>query len=238
MRLAFCDDQAFFVDKISAEVNYYLSQRNLFCVCDKFTCADKLLSACKQRSYDAVFLDVDMPEQNGIDAAAEIQKLLPQCIFIFVSAHIKYATEGYYVNALRYILKSQTEAVLPNCLEALLEKLGTQEHMISLYIEGEITRRQLSDILYFEGAQHYVVVHLANTKVNKELAREKLTELECRLESKGFLRIQKSLLVNMHYVASMKNYIVTLCNGHQLKASETNFSAIRGKYLLWKGDMI
>lgn len=238
MRLAFCDDQAFFVDKISTEVDCYFLKRNIGCVCDKFVSASKLLLACKTTAYDAVFLDVDMPEQNGIDTAAEIQKLLPHCVFIFISAHIEYATEGYYVNALRYILKSHTETVLPNCLEALVEKIGSKEDKIELYINGESTPRKLSDILYFEGAQHYVVVHFSNIKAQKELASVKLTDLEDRLELKGFLRIHKSLLVNMRHITLIRNYTATLSNTEQLKVSETNYAAIRGKYLLWKGDNI
>ncbi|MEG0483903.1 MAG: LytTR family DNA-binding domain-containing protein [Oscillospiraceae bacterium] len=238
MRLAFCDDQAFFVDKISAEVNFYFLKRNITCVYDKFVSASKLLLACKTNTYDAIFLDVDMPEQNGIDTAAEIQKLLPKCIFIFISAHIEYATEGYYVNALRYILKSQTETVLPNCLETLLEKVDSQEDIIKVYINGEDTQRKLSDILYFEGAQHYVIIHPSDLKAPKELVSVKLTELECRLESKGFLRIHKSLLVNMRYITLIRNYTATLSNAEQLKVSETNYATIRGKYLLWKGDNI
>ncbi|MEG1926550.1 MAG: LytTR family DNA-binding domain-containing protein, partial [Ruthenibacterium sp.] len=216
----------------------YFLKRNIACICDKFVSASKLLLACKTTAYDAVFLDVDMPEQNGIDTAAEIQRLLPQCIFIFISAHIEYATEGYYVNALRYILKSQTETVLPNCLETLLEKVGSQEDSIKLYINGEGTQRKLSDILYFEGAQHYVVIHTSNVKAPKELASVKLTELECQLVPKGFLRIHKSLLVNMRHITLIRNYTASLSNAEQLKVSEISYAAIRGKYLLWKGDNI
>lgn len=238
MRLAFCDDEAFFVNKISAAVNRYFSQRNVLCACDKFVSASKLLLACKTTTYDAVFLDVDMPEQNGIDTAAEIKKLLPQCAFIFVSAHIEYATQGYYVNAIRYVLKSHLEAVLPNCLDALLERMKPQAGEMILLVEGKDVRRKLSDIIYFEGAQHYVAVHYFEQKSANELACAKLNDLEQQLKERGFLRIQKSLLVNLRYVCSIKNYIVTLRNGTQLKVSETNYATIRVKYLLWKGDNI
>lgn len=238
MKLAFCDDQIFFVDKISTQVNSYLSKRNIMCICDKFTCAKELILACNDTLYDAIFLDVEMPTQNGITIAAQIQKILPSCLFIFVSAHMEYALEGYHVNALRYILKSQAETTLPNCLDTLMEKINNKEDMITLYIDGKDTNRKLSDILYFEGAQHYVIVNTVKGKNAKVLASARLTELEQQLKCRGFLRIQKSLLVNAQYIVSIKNYTATLYNGEELKTSEANYAALRKEYLLWKGDNI
>lgn len=55
LRLTFCDDQAFFADKISAQVNKYFSSRNNLCVCDKYTHANELILACNNTPYDAVF---------------------------------------------------------------------------------------------------------------------------------------------------------------------------------------
>lgn len=176
-----------------------------------------------------------MPEQNGIDAAAEIQRISPHTLLVFVSAFIEYAPIGYTVQAMRFLLKQQLDELLPDCLEVLIKKLLPNDNTIVLRIDGIDKKINLSDILYLEGAQHYVMIYRANSNSCRELTINTLYKLEQQLEKKSFLRIHKSFIVNMNYIANMSNYSALLIGGKVLPVSEVMFAAIRNKYVLWKG---
>lgn len=233
MRIAICDDEVCFVKKASSLISSYYSKRGILCTCDEFVSPFNLLAKCNATFYDAVFLDVDMPEQNGIEVAAEIRKISPKTVLLFISAHLEYAPEGYEVEAMRYILKQQMESILPNCLDKLQQKLHPEEFQITLNIGNTDKKVDLTEVLYFEGAQHYVLMY--TTSQRRELVAISLSTLEQLLIKKPFLRIHKSYIVNMQYITEMKNYRVKLSNETILRASELKFSQIRSEYLLWQG---
>ena len=53
----------------------------------------------------AVFLDIDMPEMNGLEVASQIRQHYPDLILVFITAFLQFAPSGYKVSAFRYILK-------------------------------------------------------------------------------------------------------------------------------------
>ena len=84
--------------------------------------------------YDVYILDVEMPEQNGLEVAKHIRQFQPNAALLFLSSHLNYATEGYKVQALRYVPKLDLENALPEALEqalATLEKTDTRSIMCS-----------------------------------------------------------------------------------------------------------
>lgn len=235
MHIAFCDNNISFLNHLSKMVREHLHKLKIKYTYQLFDSTSSLVLSCQNNRYDAIFLNMS-PTQNGVSAATKIQRFLPKCIFIFVSEYIEFATEGYYVNTLRYILKSKIENILPDCMKALLHQLNVNSPTISLYVNGQTVQRALYDILYFEGAQHFVIVNYLHSTTPKEIASKKLFLLEQELSTKGFLRIQKSFLVNMSYITSLRNYKVYLCTGEQLNVSEKNFSKIKQEFLLWKSN--
>lgn len=65
---------------------------------------------------------------------------------------------------------------------------------------------------------------------------EKISTMAEKLESKGFIRIQKSFIVNMRYIRDINNYIVTLTNGETLKTTIREYGKILDAWTLWKGE--
>lgn len=118
------------------------------------------------------------------------------------------------------------------------EEAGTvaapaKEHIQLSGKEG-ILDFEVAEILYFEGsASRQVLVHTADGQVIP--CRGKLSTLEQALEPKGFLRIQKSYLVNMAHIRRIKNYLACLDNGEELKTTERNYRQICDRFLNWTG---
>jgi DNA-binding LytR/AlgR family response regulator len=93
----------------------------------------------------------------------------------------------------------------------------------------------VSQILYFEGASgRKVYLHTAGNGNTVMECVAKLSELEAELSEQGFLRIQRSFLVNMQHIAQLRNYEVLLSNGEKLKTSRQQFSEVKSAYTLWR----
>ena len=93
----------------------------------------------------------------------------------------------------------------------------------------------VNDILYLESHRRIIVMHLLDEKRPAYQFYGNITELSKKIEPLGFLRIQKSYLVNMHYVEIFQYNKVQLRGGLCLAPSEKNYSELKQKYLHWRG---
>lgn len=93
-------------------------------IAGKFTSSLEAVEAIADLAPDAVFLDIEMPGLNGLDAAAEILALLPETAIIFVTAYSHHAVKAFELNAIDYLVKPVQPKRLDKALERLAERLA------------------------------------------------------------------------------------------------------------------
>lgn len=93
----------------------------------------------------------------------------------------------------------------------------------------------VDDILYLESEKHTVHIHMLCGNFDQYSCYSSLQSFEKKLHPLGFLRIQKSYLVNMRHIKKLQCSEVILENGLTLPVSGKNYSEIKRAYLLWKG---
>lgn len=233
MRFVILDDDILFAKVLQDQISMGCAKRDWQLSCEIFSSPQKLLESDLSR-IQVAFLDIDMPEINGIEVAFSIQKKYPNIILVFVTNYIQYAPVGYKTNAFRYILKSQYREEIDSSLDAIKEKILEDNETILINQKDFTLEIALKEILYFEGTPYRRVL-LHTTYSEKLECLGKLGDYEKRLQEKGFVRIHKSFLVNMCYITQLANYSVRLKNGIKLKASESNYKQISNQYLVWKG---
>lgn len=110
---------------------------------------------------------------------------------------------------------------------------------LQIQINGEVIDLPLENILFFEVQQHNITAHLQRSPLRKDIKTYSyygsLTELEQKLEPRGFLRIHKSYLVNMKHLKKFQCREATLDNGMTLRVGEKSYAENKQKFLLWKG---
>ena len=130
IQIALCDDDSQFVSKITGLIQSLLQDGTDSPVITTYINPTALMDAISDgERYDVYILDVEMPEQNGLEVAKHIRQFQPNAAQLFLSSHLNYATEGYKVQALRYVPKLDLENALPEALEqalATLEKTDTR----------------------------------------------------------------------------------------------------------------
>jgi len=202
----------------------------------------------RQRRPDLVLLDVQMPEMDGFGV---LRALGPEHMppFIFVTAHDRYAIQAFEVNAIDYLLKPVTRERCSQALSRVRERIATQgpdnRHVLALLQQmaapprylarvalrsgGKISFVNLEDILYVQAAENYVQLHLKNAR---HLLHVPIATLESSLDPQMFLRIHRSLIVNVKHIRELETgphgeYIVVLQGGARLQSSRTHHEKIK-----------
>jgi len=154
---------------------------------------------------DLMFVDINMPDLNGMDFVKSLVKK-PQ--IIFTTAYSEYAMEGFLVDALDYILKPISYAVFlksVNKAKTWFELNLKQTEFIqatqdSLFVKSEykLVRIFFSEIKYIESSNEYIQIHLTNGEPVTTLIRLKM--IEEQLPKDKFMRVHRSFIVNLDMV--------------------------------------
>lgn len=227
-------------------VSKFIEQTPFLNLVGKYSGALDALKAIHTEKIDLIFLDIQMPDLNGIELARVLDKGADKPRIIFTTAYNQFALEGYKVDALDYLLKPfNYEEFLRAAQKALnyaelLNKPAAQtvavnetEHADDKYlflkVEYQLVRIALDDILYIEGLKDYVKVHLKNAD-KAVLSLTSLKALEEKLPSKRFMRIHRSFIVALDKITSMtKNSVqigkMMITVGDQYKDAFSQFVA-------------
>lgn len=232
MNILVCDDNESFVLELTEKIHHS-------CICLGVNASitpfihPKQISAMSQ--YDIAFLDVDMEEMTGISLAKILRQQTPNIVIIFVTNFIQYAPDGYEVSAFRYLLKSDIDKKLSDYLKLAFEQVFQSRKVITISINAEDVDIPIQNILYFESNRRIITIHLINFNRKQYQFYGNMTDLSEKFKVLGFLRIQKSFLVNMNYIELFQFGKVQLKNGQVLSSSKKNHAEIKKVYLQWRG---
>jgi len=156
---------------------------------------------------DLVFLDVQMPEYDGFDVLELLGADLPETV-IFVTAYDAYALRAFEAGALDYLLKPFDDARFVRALLRAKDKLARyvpqQRRTISriaVKSRGQTLFLNVSDIDWIEAASYYACLHVGAAT---HIVRRTLQELEQDLDERTFVRIHRSIIVNLDRVRGLE----------------------------------
>lgn len=190
------------------ELAHLLGQFQSVTVCGEADSGESAVVKAVQLRPDVVFLDVEMPGMNGMEAAGALHELKKPPYIVFATAYPEFAAEAFRYEAVDYLLKPYDEEQLHQTvqrLKKLMQVSMKEEHSpkkgkLSVDIEGEIHYLDPNDILFIFRDDKVSRIIVKNAEYEVKIA---LKELENRLSSFSFFRIHKGYLVNLHYVTRL-----------------------------------
>ena len=172
-------------------------------------CASGLdaIQEIRKSKPDLVFLDVQMPECGGFDVLELLGNDLPPTI-IFVTAYDEYALRAFEAGALDYLLKPFDDARFGRALKRAKEKLAhylppqprAPERLV-VRSRGQVLFVSVADIDWIEAAGYYACLHVGS---DTHILRRSLAELEQDLGDEKFVRIHRSLVVNLERIRGLE----------------------------------
>lgn len=180
---------------------------------------------------DVIFLDIDMPGENGLSFAETISKNGKVCEIVFATAYPDYALSAFRLQPADYLLKPFGLKDVNRVLFSICKELKAERRFLAANkiwggkIPHKIKLKTLKGLVFVETTNvHYAKVNGAHTNLyltngKTEKVYSILNELESELKDAGFIRINRSVIVNQDYVESIDKLAkkcVLNCNGQNI----------------------
>ena len=204
------------------------------------------VQAIKSNKVDLVFLDIQMPEEDGF----ELMKYFDEIDFevIFVTAYDRYAIQAFECSALHYLLKPINPDKIKQAISRFLNRIENKKAIhqklavLAEYLESKKENERLvfqtetgfevislKQILYVSASGNYCQIHLKSQ--NCKLVTKSMKGIEDCLPSKSFCRIHNSTIVNMNEILSFSNADreVKMVDGKELKVAERRLNVFKNR---------
>ena len=206
MKALIIDDEPLAQEVIETYINQMPNLELVGKCLNAFEANEKL----KSNKVDLIFLDIQMPEINGIEF---LKSLSSPPLVIFTTAFSEYAVEGFELNAVDYLLKpisiDRFMKAVNKAEEVFMKKGGDTESDSEEYMfvkaDKKLIRVNFEDIIYIEGLKDYVIIKLANSRI---ITLQTMKSLEEKLPSKYFKRIHRSYIMNIKKIKAVMGNMV------------------------------
>ena len=213
----------------------------------------EVIAALKKSRFDVLFLDIQMPGRDGFEVIEQIGPAqMP--VTVFVTAHNEYAVKAFEVHALDYLTKPVEPERLQATLVRVRERIASQaalmtheqmKSVLSSLENGGVPRQDfprrllvhngakdsfvnVNEIDWIEAADYYACLHVG---AKSFMLRETIKELSNTLDSAKFVRIHRSIIVNVEQVSEIfregqSEGSVVLKNGQRLRMSKAGWQSL------------
>jgi len=177
-----------------------------------------------------VFLDIQMPVNDGFWLANKLNKLKNGTSIIFVTAYDEYAIKAIKYAAFDFL----TKPVIPELLKESVERYAANNDNMNLNQKLNIYNGFImvspADIVYCEAEKNYCNIYLLNGK--KEFVTSQLAEVEKKLAENSFVKISRSAIINLNYLETYNRKTKTVILSVIIQKFELKVSSSGEKRLL------
>lgn len=227
IKIGICDDEQIVRELLKQKVEICLREAGVRADILFFQRGQELLET--EEDLDILFLDIEMPEMDGIEAGKKLRQKGNNCKIIVATSMVERFKEAFYIDAFRFVTKPfEMEEIREALRETFIAAGGNQT--IEVYKNREKYNILCRDILYIEATESSVEFMLKDGKYRKESS---LTELEKKLEGNTFFRINRQCIVNIAQIEHYEKGVI-LINGDAKKVSQRKKKEFQNAYREYK----
>lgn len=232
-KTAICDDNITEINILTNYLKQYEIEYDIEFKTDLYSSADALIEKyISVGMYDLLFLDVEMPGKNGLDAASIIRQRGDRDVrIIFVSNYPEYMQDSFNVQAFHYLSKPLSYECFSDVISRII-KYYEESHTTKVLISEDNVKEivNIRDILYIETVKsqkdtlHFVL------KSHDIFCKGILNEWKSELADYGFVISYRGVLVNMDHIKYISNSSLALTNGLTIPLSRRYEKEIRTRF--------
>lgn len=230
--IAVCDDELKTLDIIMATVQKCFSAHDIDAQIDGFRTPGELWQTLGKQSYNLVFLDINMPETDGVALGKKISELQNRPDIIFVSSNTDRVFDTFVVNPFGFVRKSEFLKDIASVIDRYVEKRSNGARPLlrfDMKDRGGLVALDVSRLKYVERQRNEQMFYMDG--MEDQTVRSRMEELEKTLAPYDFVRIHKGYLVNYAYIKRFDGNDVTLVSGEVLPIGRSKRADAMEKYL-------
>lgn len=228
IKIAICDDEQPMVDALKKRFDDFFKNDNMEYEINLYTNGNQLLEDNNKNPYDVLFLDIDMPQIDGIKVAKNIRSVNSNMIIIFVTNKENLVFQSIKYSPFRFIRKDNLDEDTRELFFALKEKIILDNIQYEVIINGKIKFLTVSKIVYFESFRHNIIAHYFDATTYN--IKESLSNLSDKFGKYGFIRVHKSYLVNYRNIYVINSNNLKLDTNENIPISRFKRQEIQTKY--------
>ncbi len=229
LRIALCDDDLYFMRELHQKIMRWYQNAAYGENISVTEFSDSLYLAriiSGGSGFDLFFIDIEMPQIDGLELAGRIRACLPTAIIIFLTSHCEFSLEGYKFGALRYIPKLDLSHRLPEALAAAQAEFSKPEtSFLTVRHYSDIMRVPYQEIVYVRHVlrnSQIVTLNYGTMKDNRGLKA-----IHEKLGNDRFIYIDRSTFVNLDHIRQIKGNEVILRNAERLPISRQMLTEVK-----------
>lgn len=221
--IGICDDEKYIVEILERRIQTYINEYAPDTVFLKFFSGKELLE-CGQK-IDLLFLDIDMPEIDGIEAGRLFRYKDEDCKIVMATARSDRMREAFFLEAYRFITKPFDDAEIKEAIDSFMERrIGHQK--ILLYEKRMTVEISQCQIMYIQTYDSYTEFIVDQRILRSE---KSLKELEAELDERMFMRIDRKYIVNFKKIDHYDKGIVSIA-GKKIKVARRRIHEFEMRY--------
>lgn len=223
IKVAICDDEKYFLDLLENMIKNYNDRIGQNISVYKYTSAIQLMESLKQ-DFQIYFLDIKIPNMDGIELAKTIRKYDTWTYLVFITSFRQYMPVGYEVGAANYIEKPISQDELDRELNRALNYLQNyQQAYIPIKNLYGFYKVKLHNIKFIETFERKSLIHTDSGEI---ISYKNMMELEKELNGFSFFRCHNSYIVNINYIEKILGYDIYLITGEIIYTSKAKKKAL------------
>lgn len=212
IRVAICEDEKINIVMLQKLLLEYGKDRKIEFDMSYYRSGKRLVESSKE--YHIAFLDVDMPDMNGIETGKYLWKTNKKCKIIYITNFKNYREIAQnQIHSFAYLNKPVKKDLLFQQMDDLISNIvivPEKEFIRFTTIEQGVIEKAPEEVLYFEYNNRKITMHCQNGVYQ---VKENIGQMAERMEKYDFAMPHQSFLVNLSYVSKIQKYEISLANG-------------------------
>lgn len=234
LKIAICDDSKADVEQLESALSALCCYQIDY---DVYFSAKELLEyiARHEENYHLYIFDIEMPDMTGLDLAKELRQGGSKALFVFLTSYSQYVMDAFDVFTFAYIQKPVTIEKLEPVLSRAVHYLEMVKQDFIFHFRKNQFRVSYGDILYIEKKERQAVTHTVTENFRANMTVSEIWE---QLDSRVFIHIHVSYIINMEHLRSIEGDEAVMDNGERLLVARAHMQGLKEKHMEFVRRMI